>query len=167
MRYYTYLYPKEVAGLILIDSPPVDWFKYIRQKWTKKEVNEYFKWWHPEHPDMTDIDTLEKLQYENNCNLLQGLTIPKNIPVLMFTGNNVRHFRKDKAGEKADYKSWIEMQHALIKNLADARQIIDPEIGHYPFKDKPIMVMSEIDEFIKKIKAEYRQHSITNRIIAK
>lgn len=152
IRYYTHLYPDEVAGLIFIDSPPEDWFNYIRQNWSKDQIKEYFKWWYPEHPDMTDIDTLEKLQYENNCNLLRGKKIPANIPVLMFTGNNVRHFRKDLAGKTADMKAWAEMQHSRIKNLDDAKQIVDLETGHYPFKDKPVMVVREINKFIKKIK---------------
>lgn len=152
IRHYTYLYPEDVAGLILIDSPPENWFKYIRENWSHEEITHYFKWWYPDHPDFTKIETLEKLAYEKNCDLLHGEKIPKNIPVLMFTGNNVRHFRKDEAGKKADFKAWAEMQHSLIEGLDDAEQIVDPQTGHYPFKDKPFMVVDEINKFIKKIK---------------
>ena len=152
IRYYTYLYPEEVAGLIFIDSPPEDWFKYIRENWNKEVYQKYFKWWYPEDPDMSNIKIVERLQYESNCDLLRGKTIPETIPVLMFTGNNVRHFRKDEAGKKADMKAWAAMQYSLVKNLDDANQIVDPGIGHYPFKDKPVMVINEINGFVKKIK---------------
>jgi len=152
IRYFTFLYPDEVAGLVFIDVPHEDWFEYIRQNWSDEEIRNYFKWWYPEHPDMNDTKTLEKLEYEENCDLLRGKTIPENIPVLMFTGNNVRHFRKDKEDRKKDMKAWAEMQHSLIKDLDDAKQIVDLETGHYPFKDKPVMVMREINKFIYRIK---------------
>ncbi len=151
-RYFSYLYPDEVAGLIFIDVPHEDWFRYIRENWSREEIEDYFKWWYPVNPDLTDTATLEKLNYEENCNLLRGKKIPENIPVLMFTGNNVRHFRKHAEGSKDDMKAWADLQKSLIRDLDNAKQIIDLETGHYPFKDKPTMVVSEINRFIKGLK---------------
>lgn len=157
IRYYTFLYPNEVAGLIFIDAPHEDWFKYIRKTWSKKTITKYFKWWYPDHPDITETKTLEKLYYEENCDLLRGKKIPCNIPVLMFTGKNVRHFRKDEISQQKDMKVWADLQHSLIQNLNDAKQIIDFETGHYPFKDKPVMILREINKFVKEIKAKKKR----------
>lgn len=151
IRYYTHLYPSEVLGIIFIDVPHENWFKHIRENWTEEQIIRYFKWWYPEDPDMTDIPTMEKLKYEVNCELIRGKIIPANIPVLMFIGNNKYHFRKDEAGMKADMKVWAEQQSSLVKNRGNAEVIIDWETGHYPFKDKPIMVVRKINLFIKKI----------------
>ena len=48
IRYFTYLYPDEVAGLVFLDQPHEDWFRHIRANWSIEEQNEYFKWWNPE-----------------------------------------------------------------------------------------------------------------------
>ena len=152
IRYYTHLYPSEVSGIVFIDVPHEDWFKHIRENWSKEEIIRYFKWWYPEDPDMTNMATVEKLKYEENCDLLKGKKIPANIPVLMFIGNNKPHFRNYEAGRKEDMKVWAEQQSSLVKHRDNAEVIIDWETGHYPFKDKPIMVVRNINKFIKEIK---------------
>lgn len=149
IRYYTHLYPEEVAGLVFIDMPHEDWLNHIRKNWSEKENIRYFPFWYSEN---SKHRMSEKLKYEENCDLVRGITIPDHIPVLMFTGNNKPHFRKHETGMKEDMKLWAESQYSLIKHLDDAEHIIDWESGHYPFKEKPIMVISKINSFIKKIK---------------
>jgi pimeloyl-ACP methyl ester carboxylesterase len=152
MRYYTHLFPEDVIGLIFIDAPHEDWFKYIRANWSEEEKNNYFKWWFPKNPDLKNTEILERLKYEENCDLVRGIEIPKNIPVLVFTANNIGHFRKSTTGQSQDMDEWARLQSLLIKNIADAEQIIDPEIGHFPFRDKPMMIIRKINKFIKEIK---------------
>jgi hypothetical protein len=151
IRYYTHLYPSEVLGIVFIDVPHEDWFKHIRENWGKEEITKYFKWWYPENQDM-DIRNMEKSKYEENCYLIRGKILPQNIPVLMFIGNNTFHFRKDEAGMKEDMKVWADQQSSIVKKNDNAEVIIDWETGHYPFKDKPLMIVRNINKFIKKIK---------------
>jgi pimeloyl-ACP methyl ester carboxylesterase len=159
MRYYTHLFPEDVMGLVFIDAPHEDWFQYIRANWSDDQKKKYFKWWFPENPDLTDTEILERLKYEENCDLLRGVDIPANIPVLVFTANNIGHFRKSIIGQSQDMQEWARLQSLFIKNVVDAEQIIDPEIGHFPFRDKPIMLISKINQFIKEIKDGKRGRS--------
>ena len=48
IRYYTHLYPEEVAGLVFIDMPHEDWLNHIRENWSQEEINDYFPFWYPE-----------------------------------------------------------------------------------------------------------------------
>lgn len=148
IRYYTYLYPHEVAGLIFLDHPHEDWFRYIRSEWSIEEQKEYFRFWNPP-VDENNSCTLEKLAYEANCDSLRGKEIPSNIPVLMFTGKNLGHFRTDSIGKEQDTKTWVNLQKSLVKSLPLAKQIVDLETGHWPQNDKPLFVQKEINIFIK------------------
>lgn len=150
IRYYAYFHPEEVAGLVLIDGPHEDWFMYIKETWSREEIKEYFKFWD------TDINSygyegvglVEMSEYGANCDSVRGKSIPPDIPVLMFTGKNSRHFRKDSTGMEADMKAWADMQHSLIEKVKDANQIIDWETGHVLHNDKPDMVQQKVNDFI-------------------
>ena len=153
IRYYAYLYPDEVAGLVFLDTPPEDWFRYIRSEWSLEDQKDYFHFWDPEYnTNYTGVAAQELLEYEANCDSIRGKEIPINIPVLMFTGKNVYHFRKDSLGIEQDTKAWCEMQKSLVQNHPLAKQIVDLETGHWPQDDKPLFVQKEINKFIKEFR---------------
>jgi len=152
VRYYTDLYPDEVAGLVFLDHPHEDWFRYIRANWSVEEQREYFNWWNPELTNSDQVKLAERLAYDENNDLIRGKEIPASIPVLMFTGDNFKHFREDPAGKSQDMIAWAEMQHSLIDKVESAKQIVDWETGHWPHRDKPDEVAREIREFIDEVK---------------
>ena len=151
IRYYAYLYPEEVAGLIFLDMPHEDWFRHIRSEWSIEEQKDYFTRWNPPL-DTSNACVMERLAYEANCDSIRGKEIPTNIPVLMFTGRNLPHFRRDSIGILKDTEAWVEMQTSLVKSHPLANQIIDLELGHSPHKHKPLFVQKEINRFIEKCK---------------
>ena len=103
----------------------------------------------------TRSSLIERLEYENNNDLIRDKLIPDNIPVLMFTGVNARHFRKDPIGKAEDMHAYAKMQLSLIYHLKDAKQIIDWGTGHSPQRDKPEEVAREINEFIDQDKTDF------------
>ncbi|MDH5675424.1 MAG: alpha/beta hydrolase [Myxococcales bacterium] len=150
IRYYANAHPEEVAGLVMLDGPHEDWFRHIRDNWSKKEIDDYFVFW-----SITEKDgrLLERPEYETNCDMLRGIEIDPSIPVLMFTGDNARHFRKTDPGREVDRRRWAEMQGNLIEGHPDAKHIIDFETGHWMHRDKPEEVLQEIKSFIERIGA--------------
>ena len=149
IRYYAYLYPDEVLGLVFIDHPHEDWFEYIRDNWTKDENEEYFKFWTKDNLYYKGTAQQELLSYEENCNMIKGIKIPLNTPALMFTGYNFPHFRKnDIEKEREDMNAWVKMQFSIIKDLAKKKQIVDWDAGHYFHNDKPELVYTEISKFV-------------------
>ncbi len=152
IRYYANNHPKEVAGLVFIDSPHEDWFNYIRSRWSAEQVNDYFKMWSRDNPSFTGVAQEEMLAYERNCDLVRGIDIAQDMPVLMFTGKNSGHFRSDQVGSKLDQQHWAQMQASLISNVEDAKHIIDWETGHMLHHDKPEKVAKEITKFLNKVR---------------
>lgn len=152
IRYFTYLYPDEVAGLVFLDHPHEDWFRYIRANWSIEEQNEYFKWWNPEITSPDQIELIARKEYDHNNDLIRGKLIPDDIPVLMFTGVNANHFRKDYIGKTEDMHAWARMQLSIVYHVKDAKQIIDSKTTHAPHRAKPEEVAREIGEFIDKVR---------------
>jgi pimeloyl-ACP methyl ester carboxylesterase len=153
-RYYAEKHPDDVAGLVFVDHPHEDWFRYIRSTWTPEESQKYFRFWMADNPGYEGTGTEELLAYEANCDLVRGMKIRPDMPVLMFTGSNDGHYRDSPPGRDADRKAWTDMQASLLEGVADAKHIVDWECGHMLHKDKPEMVESEIEAFIDRIRAK-------------
>jgi pimeloyl-ACP methyl ester carboxylesterase len=151
IRYFTYEYPDEVAGLIFLDHPHEDWFRHVRKTWSAEEQKQYFKRWNPEITSPDQVTLIEATLYDNNNDLIRGKKIPANIPVLMFTGRNLFHFRKDEAGIAEDTKWWIDAQASLLDGVKHARQVVDIDFGHFPHELKPEKVKKEVNQFIDAI----------------
>jgi pimeloyl-ACP methyl ester carboxylesterase len=155
-RYYAEKHPNEVAGLVFIDHPHEDWFRYIRATWTPDEAREYFEFWTAENPGYEGTGKEELLAYEANCDLVRGMKIRPDMPVLMFTGSNDGHYRDNPPGRDVDRKAWGDMQASLLEGVTDAKHIVDWECGHMLHKDKPEMVEREIEAFIDRVRAKKR-----------
>jgi len=151
IRYFTYEYPDEVAGLIFLDHPHEDWFNHVRETWSAEEQEQYFKRWDHEITSPDQVGLIEANEYDNNNDLIRGKIIPADIPVLMITGRNLGHFRKHEAGIAEDTRWWIDSQASLLDGINDARHVVEPELGHFPHKQKPKMVQKEVNQFIDTI----------------
>jgi pimeloyl-ACP methyl ester carboxylesterase len=153
IRYYADRHPGEVAGLVYLDAPHEDWPRYIRATWPAEVSEEYFKrLWSKENAKVTGVLLEETLAYETNCDMIRGVRSPPDVPALMFTGNNWPHFRKDAPGVEEDRRNWVAMQASMIEGVKDKKQIIDWDVGHWMFNDKPESVTSEISAFIIKVR---------------
>lgn len=159
IRYFADRHPEEVAGLVFLDAPPEDWPRYIRNTWSKQEIKDYFVWWNPSHTEPGKAELEERLAYETNCDMIRGVKIPSDIPVLMFTGNNYGHFRKSDPSESEDRKNWAVMQAAMLDGVKDAKQLVNWNVGHMMHRDDPEWVESEIQAFIRKVRAKLAAQS--------
>ena len=154
IRYYASKHPTEIAGLVFLDAPHEGWLDYIRENWSAELLDPYFSFWRGENPNIIGGSREEILAYEDNSNLVRGNTISADIPVLMFTGNNAGHFRKDDQGYLTDRKAWAESQASMIEGVVDAEHIIDWDAGHWIQNDKPEMVIHKILMFLNNIRSK-------------
>jgi pimeloyl-ACP methyl ester carboxylesterase len=152
IRYFADRHPEEVAGLVFLEAPHEDWFRYIRETWTKEESEAYFKFWTPANTSYSGSGLEEVLAFEQNCDSIRGIGIPRDVPVLMFTASNPGHFRKSAAGKEEDQKNWIAMQTVLLTGVRDKKQLINPELSHWPHWDRREWVAGEIGAFIDKVR---------------
>lgn len=153
IRYYADKHPKKVAGLVFLDAPHEDWFRHIRETWSKQDSDAYFVWWKQRY-ESDGTEAVERPYYEKNCDMVRGVKIDPDIPVLMFTGNNEGHFAKTSPAKERDRQLWADMQAEFLVGVKDAKQIVDWEVGHFVHDDKPEMVLHEIGSFIERIRAK-------------
>jgi pimeloyl-ACP methyl ester carboxylesterase len=154
IRYYADRHPDEVAGLVFLDHPHEDWFRYIRGTWSEEQIREYFVWWNPVETEPGSANLEERRAYEANCDMIRGVAIPPDVPVLMFTADNAGHYRKSAPGQAEDRSKWVEMQASLLVGVKDAKHIVNLEVGHMLHRDRPEWVASEIGAFIRKVRAQ-------------
>lgn len=154
IRYYAHLHPEEVGGLIFIDHPHEDWFRYIRETWPKEASERYFEWWRPEGSKYEGTALEELLLYEKNGDLVRGIYPRADVPTLMFTGNAEMHYLP--AEKERDRKKWAELQASIIANVRDKKHIVDREVGHVPFRQKPELFAREIGEFVDRVRVRLK-----------
>lgn len=153
-RYYADRHPEQIAGLVFLDHPHEDWFRYIRSSWSQEEVEKYFSWWSRENRSYTGVRLEELLAYETNGDMVRGVEIDKSTPVLMITGKASFHYRKYSPEREIDQRQWAEMQGSLLVGVEDAKHIVDQEVGHWPHWAKPEFVAEEIAAFIENVRAK-------------
>lgn len=170
IRYFENKHPADVAGLVFIDHPHEDWFRYIRRTWSADEAEKYFEFWTAANPAYAGVGKEELLAYDANGDAVRGMKIGADVPVLMFTGSNDGHYRSQSPGREEDRKAWGDMQASLLEGVHDAKHIVDWECGHMLHKDKPEMVTSEIKALIGRIRTKQsagRRASLSDQISPK
>lgn len=151
IRYYAYLYPREVAGLVFIDCPHEDWFSYVYSRYSGKDLDLFNNFWDPKKSKFTGGKLAELSYYTVLCDSIRGKKIPPSIPVKMYSQNTVNPWWSKKFGyDEKDMKVWAEMQHRVLDGVSDARQYTDRKAGHLYHLDKPREVVSGIRDLINK-----------------
>lgn len=153
VRYYAYLYPEEVAGLVFIDTPQEDWFEYLRTHQTPEDHEKFKNYFDPERSKYTGVKLLELREYESNCDSIRGKKIPPHIPVKMYTGTNIGKLWRSFGYHNKDMKVWAELQTKILIDVKDAEQVVKRWAGHSFHKDKPKLVLKGTKELINKYKA--------------
>lgn len=153
IRYYAARHPDEVAGLVFLDAPHEDWFDTVRRTWSQEEADAYFQWWTASNPDYAGVRLEEMLTYARNCDMIRGVGIPPDTPVLMFTGSNYGHFRKSPEGLEEDRRNWAALQASLLDDVKDKKLLVDMQLSHWLFQEKTEWVVSEIDQFVDRVRA--------------
>lgn len=152
IRYFAYLYPDQVAGLVFIDAPHEDWFAYIRSHHTSEELQYFNSFFDPEQRKLKKTYLAELSCYSNICDSIRGKKIPSHIPVRMYTGKKLDGWAAF-GYTSADLDVWAEMQGSTLLGVNDAQQFIDSTASHVFHKDKPELVNNGIRELVEKYRS--------------
>ncbi len=139
-RYYAEKHPKEVAGLVFIDHPHEDWFRYIRaigrpRKCTRiLRVLDGRQSWLRRNGQGRAIGVRGQLH-----DLVRGMKIHPDMPVLMFTGSTTATTETTRPDVTSTERPG---RHAGLaaRRRHGCQAIVDWECGHMLHKDKPEMV---------------------------
>lgn len=148
IRYYTHLYPDDVAGLVFIDHPHEDWFEYIRTTHSDEDIEKFNSFVDPNLNQSNGVVKEEWEQYGQNCDIIKGIEILQHIPVRMITAIQYGKDQQMIGYQSEDMKVYAEMQARIIKDVEDAEQIITNKSGHFIHFTEPMLVVNAIEELI-------------------
>jgi pimeloyl-ACP methyl ester carboxylesterase len=131
-RLYATLFPKEIAGIVLVDSTPEDYKDRLLPKMSMEFQSKYNKQFVLEgnyHEFMMSLN-----QVKQNRNYLG------KVPITVIS-----------AGEKVHYSAgiqelWHEMQKEILNLSSVSEFIIAPNSGHYVQNDEPQYVIEAIEK---------------------
>jgi len=149
IRYYADLHPESIAGLVFLDTSHEDWFQYIRETWSAEDQRKYFEFWDDNNPKYTGVRREEKSAFEENFNMVRGVRIDPDIPVVMFTGGTHHHFRRDAKDFEADRQKWIGLHESTLVGVKNAKHIVDLEWDHWLHYQVPDEIANEIAEIVE------------------
>ncbi|MES9835245.1 MAG: alpha/beta hydrolase [Candidatus Thiodiazotropha sp.] len=134
------LYPKEVSGVVLIDSTHPSQFEYFRKE--RPLLYSMF----------TTTTALGRTRYE--ASILKGVhnefsTIEPfpEIPLIVLTAEKSSLFETREMREK-----WLEFQRDLAQMSSKAKHRVVGGSGHFIYRDKPGVVMEEITALIDQLR---------------
>lgn len=158
IRYYAYKYPDEVAGLVLIDCIPDDWFNYLMSTHSKEEMEALNQVIDPELNNSEGVIKDEWQEFQNNCDLVNGVQISKNIPIRVITAIKYGDDQKALGYHPEDMQVWAQMQADFISNSINAKQIITDKSGHSVQISEPELIIESIKELVELNRKDNNNH---------
>jgi pimeloyl-ACP methyl ester carboxylesterase len=155
IRVFASMYPKEVAGMVFVDSTPEDFFEHLKaiqtpeeQKKFEEKMQDYAaKASEGRRDEWTSLDV--DLQQAR-----AALPLP-NVPIILLTGMGNE---PDKSPEAKQL--WLRLHNEWLKQLPNAKHIITDKSGHYIQVEEPGLVIDAIQQIVDSVKAN---HTASNK----
>lgn len=129
---YVSCFPKDVAGLVLIDATPAD-YKERFLPTMKAEFQEAY------HKQFILEGTYE--EFMESLNQLSKVAIT-NIPTIILVAGKKAHYTMN------SQKLWLEMQKEMLEIAQESELIIAKNSTHYIQNDEPELVIDAINQLI-------------------
>ncbi|QFF99353.1 alpha/beta hydrolase [Psychrobacillus glaciei] len=134
-RLYASEYPKEVCGLILVDSTPEEYREKFLPTMSKEFQEAYNKQFVYESNYDEFIESLKQIK-ESRRKL--------NIPLIVLSAGKKAHYSKE------SQELWHEMQKGILEISTNSEFIIAENSAHYIQNDEPKIVIEAIKRMIEK-----------------
>jgi pimeloyl-ACP methyl ester carboxylesterase len=140
---FAQVYPDEVAGMVVLDSPTREFLDWIRANYPEEDITLKH---HPDWPEGVGIlPTFDEL--------LSGGPLP-NVPTVVVTAARPLH---EETGFKAELRPvWIAAHEELAKQLPQGRHVITEKSGHGIQVEQPELVVELIRDLVEQARREGR-----------
>jgi pimeloyl-ACP methyl ester carboxylesterase len=144
VRLYASMYPKEVVGMVLVDSAHEEQFARM-DALIPEEIKKQFP------PSALEIISNEKVDFKENSERRARLAKwHADIPLIVLTAANAKPDPPGSLAYLAPKFEQIrqELQQDLVHRSPKGKQIIATKSGHYIHRDEPDLVVTAIREVI-------------------
>ena len=126
-RYYSSLYPGEVAGLLLLDPAPEAFWDAMSEKELQEYIEGGNEWYETRFPKKYRN---EWYQFISNLEYMRDLDIPADLPIVLVS---------------ATAWEWYKYHEKIIAGFENARHI-ELEGDHHIYKNHPDLIVKYIKE---------------------
>lgn len=135
MRLYATEFPKEVAGLILVDSTPEEYIEKFLPSMSKEFQKAYYKQFVYESNYDEFLESFKQIK-ESRRQL--------NVPLIVLSAGKKDHY------SRKSQELWNEMQKEIFEISSHSELIIAENSAHYVQNDEPDLVIDAIERMIEK-----------------
>lgn len=136
------MYPDEVVGMVLLDSPTKSFVDWLRVRDPK---DEFTLQRHPDWPEANGImPTFDELR--------EGGLLP-NVPIVVVTAARPPDGKDDKADIR---RMWLASHEELAKSLPQGRHVITEKSGHGIHVEQPELVIDLIREVVEQVRHSWK-----------
>jgi pimeloyl-ACP methyl ester carboxylesterase len=161
VQVYASRYPKEIAGVVLMDPPPLDWLLGKKFTGLREVALAQTKEWQsmadqadasPEEKDQQAAIFLKTIASElqemfgETARLLDSIDTFGNIPLVVIASEKAN----PQFGEEAEayQKFWIDQSRLLSQRSSHGNFILAKDSSHLIYEDNPDLVLSTIQAVI-------------------
>jgi pimeloyl-ACP methyl ester carboxylesterase len=155
VRLYAAGYPDEVAGLVLVDATPEDYFERLQALLpadTWDAYNADLQAFYRAQP--TSVQN-EWISFPEGAAELRASGPLPPVPLIVLTETRPQP-NLDGEAQMKDLALWLELQSALVRLVPDGQQILATQSGHYIQLDQPNLVIDAIDTVVEKVRGDER-----------
>lgn len=156
VRLYAHAYPRDVAGLVLVDPMHEDQFARIGPlipppfPGEPDALTQFRRFWTDEWRD--PARNPEGVDFQASRAQAQAMGSLGAIPMLVLTASEFR--RTGPPGDPAAARMqqrWLELHREVMQQSSDARQVLVEASGHFIQREQPEIVVAAIRQMVETI----------------
>ena len=160
VRLYAHHYPREVAGLVLVDPAHEDQFERMNPlipapfPGEPEELAGYRDFWNTgwRDPDRNG----EGIDFLATRAQAQTIGSLGDMPLLLLTAGSalVKHAPPGNSDAARMQALWGKLQREIMQQSSDAQQILVTSSGHFIQREQPEMIVSAIRQMVEKVRGQ-------------
>jgi pimeloyl-ACP methyl ester carboxylesterase len=144
MQLYSFQYPQEVAGLVLVDSLHPDFDERIEKLLTPEQVQERRAELSDNPEGVQFVDILTSEMQVRNAGLNAERNLP-DVPLIVLRHGRPWDFSPNWPAEAVE-ELWVELQTDLARRSSTSRLIVAERAGHRIAEMRPDLVVGAIED---------------------
>jgi pimeloyl-ACP methyl ester carboxylesterase len=159
VRLYAHHYPREVAGLVLVDPAHEDQFERMsplipaRFPGEPEALTQFRDFWNTGWRDPNrNGEGVDFLATRAQAQTIGSLS---DIPLLMLTaGSQINQAPPGNADAARLQSLWEELHREIMQQSSDAQQILVKNSGHFIQREQPHVIVAAIRQMVEKVRGQ-------------
>ena len=147
VQVFAHNYPKEVAGLVLVDPAERRLEERLHSRMAADEWSERAKLiasFRPKTPATLVAEMDAEWSASNAATVMDDISLPR-VPIVLFTGTQKN---PDFPGNPLEQDLKLELHHTRLAKIPGAKHVLVPNSRHYIQNDAPQLVIDAVHDIV-------------------